>query len=77
MDASKAPTEGSHSSTSEAESFVERDANVTRTGAETEVADVPRGRRQKKLFSETRASAAAGDDSDPAAGEDEAASEAP
>jgi hypothetical protein len=35
------------------------------------------GGEKKSFFSETRASAAAGDDSDPAAGEDEAASEAP
>ena len=76
VDASKAPTEGSHSSTSEAESFVERDANVTRVRRRRSLT-FRVGGDKKSFFSETRASAAAGDDSDPAAGEDEAASEAP
>ena len=76
VDASKAPTEGSHSSTSEAESFVERDANVTRVRRRRSLT-FRVGGDKKSFFSETRASAAAGDDSDPAAGEDEAASESP
>ena len=76
VDASKAPTEGSLPSTSGAESFVERDANVTRVRRRRSLT-FRVGGEKKSFFSETRASAAAGDDSDPAAGEDEAASEAP
>ena len=80
VDASKAPTDptGSRSlpSTSGAESFVERDANVTRVRRRRSLT-FRVGGEKKSFFSETRASAAAGDDSDPAAGEDEAASEAP
>ena len=78
VDASKTPTEGPLSlpSTSEAESFVERDANVTRVRRRRSLT-FRVGGEKKSFFSETRASAAAGDDSDPAAGEDEAASEAP